>query len=82
MIATPGDEQCYFKQEIRISDQGSHGYARATACNLHIEQRLFGYRMKFSLKNAMGRATSKAFNITCPQIEEFRALTKILGMRC
>jgi len=36
------------QQEIRISDQGSRGYARATACNLYIEQRLFGYRMNFN----------------------------------
>jgi len=36
------------QQEIRISDQGSHSYARATACNLYIEHRLFGYRMNFN----------------------------------
>lgn len=36
------------QQEIRISDQGSHAYARATACNLYIEQRFFGYRMNFN----------------------------------
>src|ERR1043166_1544746 len=36
------------QQEIRISDRGSRTYARATACNLYIEQRMFGYRMNFN----------------------------------
>lgn len=36
------------QQEIRISDQGSRSYARATACSLYIEHRLFGYRMNFN----------------------------------
>lgn len=36
------------QQEIRISDQGSNGYARATACILHIQQTLFGYRLNFN----------------------------------
>lgn len=36
------------QQEIRISDQGSRSYAKASACNLHIEQTLFGYRLNFS----------------------------------
>ena len=35
------------QQEIRISDQGSRSYARATGCNLYIEQALFGYRINF-----------------------------------
>jgi hypothetical protein len=35
------------QQEIRISDQGSRSYARATSCNFYIEQRLFGYRAVF-----------------------------------
>lgn len=34
--------------ELRISDQGSRAYARATECNLNIEQTLFGYRLKFN----------------------------------
>jgi|GEM_PF-2827244 len=34
--------------ELRISDQGSRSYARATGCNLNIEQTLFGYRLKFN----------------------------------
>jgi|ERR1051325_2896602 hypothetical protein len=36
------------QQEIRISDQGSRGYARATGCSLNIEQTLFGYRLRFN----------------------------------
>lgn len=36
------------QQEIRISDQGSRSYARASACTLLIEQTLFGYRMNFN----------------------------------
>src|SRR5262249_26519691 len=35
------------QQEIRISDQGSRSYARATGCNLNIKQTLFGYRINF-----------------------------------
>ena len=37
------------QHELRISDQGGYGYARATGCNLNIEQTLFGYRLKFGL---------------------------------
>jgi len=36
------------QQEIRISDQGSRSYARATSCKLYIEQALFGYRINFN----------------------------------
>jgi len=36
------------QQEIRISDQGSRSYARASGCNLHIEKTLFGYRLNFN----------------------------------
>lgn len=36
------------QQEIRISDQGSRSYARATTCALHIEQAMFGYRLNFN----------------------------------
>ncbi len=35
------------QQEIRIADQGGQGYARATACDLHIERTMFGYRLNY-----------------------------------
>jgi hypothetical protein len=35
------------QQEIRIADQGGQGYARATACDLHIGRTMFGYRLNF-----------------------------------
>jgi hypothetical protein len=36
------------QQEVRISDQGSRSYAKASACSLHIEETLFGYRLNFN----------------------------------
>ncbi|MDT4968718.1 MAG: hypothetical protein QOJ64_3455 [Acidobacteriota bacterium] len=36
------------QQEIRISDQSSRSYAKASGCDLHIEQTLFGYRLNFN----------------------------------
>jgi hypothetical protein len=38
------------QQEILIGDAGGQGYARATACDLHIEPALFGYRLSFNFK--------------------------------